>query len=115
MSFMLLSHLMLTNKTTDQNPWSCVEPRFKDKRGRVGEICVPNVAFNSTKGGVSVASALQFNNRGGLIFPLFSSDPETNTSTIIGLSIDNKTSVNLPSGSPPVRITFYQVCIKRVR
>ena len=116
----------LKNETTDENSWSCFEfppgagSRFEDDAGMEGgvapgKICVPNVAYDNEKDGLSVASALQFNNRGGLIFPLFSSDPETNTSTIIGLSIDNKTSVNLPSGSPPVRITFYQVCIKCAR
>ena len=116
----------LKNETTNRSSWSCFEfppgpqSRFEDKGGmkdgvNLGKICVPNVAYDNEKDGLSVASALQFNNRGRLIFPLFSSDPETNASTIIGLSIDNKTSVNLPSGSPPVRITFYQVCIKRVR
>ena len=74
-----------------------------------GRICVPKTAYNDTKEGLSVASELHFNNRVDLIFPFFSSDRLTNISTIIGLSIDNKTSVDLPKGSPPVQITFEQV------
>ena len=46
---------------------------------------------------------------GVVIFPFFSSDLATNTSIVIGLSIDNKTSVDLPKGFPPVQITFFQV------
>ena len=121
----------LKNETADKNSWSCFEfpsggygsreVRYRNERGMEdavpsGKICLPNIAYNDTKQGLSVASALQFNNNReglngeGLIFPLFSNDPETNLSTIIGLSIDNKTHVDLPSGSPPVQITFYQVC-----
>ena len=115
----------LKNGTTNKNSWSCFEfpsgsygspvVRFRHKWGvkdgvPLGKICIPNVAYNNTRQGLSVASALQFNNRERLIFPSFSNDPQTNLSTIIGLSIDNKTHVDLPSGSPPVQITFYQVC-----
>ena len=92
----------LKNELTDQNSLSCF--LFCS-----GTICVPNMAYNNTKKGLSVASAVHFNNRGNLIFPFFSSDLATNTSTIIGLSIDNKTSVDLPKGLPPVQITFFQV------
>ena len=115
----------LKNESTDKNSWSCFEfpwgsydnpiVQFRHERGvkdggPLGKICIPNVAYNNTVQGLSVSSALQFNNREGLIFPLFSNDPQTNLSTIIGLSIDNKTHVDLPSGSPTVQITFYQVC-----
>ena len=94
--------VILKNEPTDQNLLSCF--LFCS-----GTICVPNMAYNNTKKGLSVASAVHFNNRGNLIFPFFSSDLATNTSTIIGLSIDNKTSVELPKGLPPVQITFFQV------
>ena len=84
--------------------------RDRNKRGiedsvPSGKICLPN----NTKQRLSVASALQFNNREGLLFPLFSNDPQKNLSTIIGLSINDKLHVELPSGSPTVQITFYQV------
>ena len=92
----------LRNEPTDQNSLSCF--LFCS-----GTICVPNMAYNNTKKGLSVASAVHFNNRGNLIFPFFSSDLATNTSTIIGLSIDNRTSVDLTKGFPPVQITFFQV------
>ena len=92
----------LKNESTDRSSSSCFELGSST-------ICVPKMAYNNTKEGLSVASELHFNNRVDLIFPLFSSDPLTNISTIIGLSIDNKTSVDLPKGSPPVQITFNQV------
>ena len=112
----------LRNKTIDKNSWSCFEfpsgspivwlrhERVVEDDVPLGKICIPNIAYSTTKQGLSVASALQFNNKGGLIFPLLSNHPQTNLSSIISLSIDNKTHVDLPSGSPPVRITFYQVC-----
>ena len=92
----------LKNETSDRSSSSCFE--FGSST-----ICVPKKAYNNTEEGLSVASELHFNNRVDLIFPLFSSDRLTNISTIIGLSIDNKTSVDLPKGSPPVQITFNQV------
>ena len=119
------------NETSDKNSWSCFEfpsngyggsvVRYRNERGiedgfPSGKICIPNIAYNNTKQGLGVASVLQFNNNReglngeGLIFPLFSNEPQTNLSTIIGLSIDNKTHVDLPYGSPPLQITFYQVC-----
>ena len=125
----------LKNETTDKTSWSCFEfpsngygghaVTYRNESGielqledgfPSGKICIPNIAHNNTKQGLSVASALQFNNSReglngeGLIFPSFSNDRKTNLSTIIGLSIDNKTHVDLPSGSPPLQITFYQVC-----
>ena len=92
----------LKNETSDRSSSSCFE--FGSST-----ICVPKMAYNNTEEGLSVASELHFNNRVDLIFPLFSSDRLTNISTIIGLSIDNKTRVDLPKGSPPVQITFNQV------
>ena len=80
-----------------------------DHTSSKGSICIP--AHLSDGYGRGVATSLMFQNGDDLLFPSFHYDPQTNLSSIIGLSLDNDSKVEISHGDEPVRIKFKQVNI----
>ena len=75
-----------------------------------GSICLPGEAWSSTPGlGHVVVSAFEFYNGDNLLFPAFQTHPQSNLSSIISLSVDNNSKVELPQDGEPIRIRFNQV------
>ena len=78
-----------------------------------GSICLPGEAWSSTPGlGHVVVSAFEFYNGDNLLFPAFQTHPQSNLSSIISLSVDNNSKVELPQDGEPIRIRFNQVALK---
>ena len=75
-----------------------------------GSICIPREVYDNTdNAGQGVASAIEFNNKENLLFPLFQNNPQTNLSTVISFSINSSSEVQITDESSPIRITFNQV------
>ena len=75
-----------------------------------GSICLPSEVWGTKPGlGHVVVSALEFYNGDSLIFPAFKTNPQSNLSSIISLSVDNNSKVELPLDGEPIRIRFNQV------
>ena len=75
-----------------------------------GSICLPAEVWGTKPGlGHVVVSALEFYNGENLLFPAFQTHPQSNLSSIISLSVDNNSKVELPLDGEPIRIRFNQV------
>ena len=75
-----------------------------------GSICIPREVYDNTdNAGQGVASAIEFNNKENLLFPLFQNNPQTNLSTVISFSMNTSSEVQITDESSPIRISFNQV------
>ena len=78
-----------------------------------GSICLPGEVWGTKPGlGHVVVSALEFYNGDNLLFPAFQTHPQSNLASIISLSVDNNSKVELPQDGEPIRIRFNQVPLK---
>ena len=75
-----------------------------------GSICPPAEVWGTKPGlGHVVVSASEFYNGDNLLFPAFKTHPQSNLSSIISLSVDNNSKMELPLYGEPIRIKFNQV------